>query len=365
MVPLNATAVVLNLTGISPTAGTYLSVAPAGRPGLGSTSNLNIDPGVNQANLVTVALPFSGQVAVFNSLGTINVAMDVEGYFTPSPMTPASPGTMGTFHPIAPLRVCDTRGGQGTACNTGTSNPLGPGQSRAITVTGGTGGIPNDGTAAAAVFNLTAVSGTAGTYLTASPPQNDGSCAVPATSNLNVNAHFNLPNRVIVPIGTSGAALGKVCIYNSLGSINFIIDVNGWFGTGGEATVGALFYPVSPQRICDTRAATGTQCTGMSIAAHGTLVLSAIGTAPGDPTAPVAVVANTTGIAGTAATFLSVFPDGNRPSPLTSDLNPSAGENVANLVIVALGTGGSAGKIDVYNDSGVIDAALDAQGWFQ
>ena len=361
-VPANATAVVVNLTGVGPTQGTFLAVAPTGAPGLGTTSNLNINPGVNQANLVTVPLGTGGHVTVLNSLGTINVVMDVEGYFLPTTAPPAA-STAGTFHPVPPKRVCDTRGGQGTACNGGTNNPLSAGEARAITVTGGAGGIPVDGTAAAAVFNLTAVSGTAGTFLTASPPQSDGSCPTPSTSNLNVNPGVNLPNRVIVPIGTSGAALGKVCIYNSLGSMNFIIDVNGWFGTGSEASLGALFYPAPPVRVCDTRASQpNNQCRGHgAISMSGTLPLNGA-SAFDAPPSPVGLVANTTGISGTADTFLSLFPDGPQPSPLTSDLNPSALENIANLVVVQLS---SAGNVDVFNDQGSINVALDAQGWFQ
>ena len=355
-VPAGATAAVINLTGIAGSQGTFLSLSPTGAPGLGSTSNLNLTAGAIQANLVTVAIGSGGKVTVYNSAGSINVAMDVEGYFMPL-TTPLGFGSAGTFHPIAPQRVCDTR----SACSGGVV-ALGAGASRPITVTSASGGIPNDGTATAAVFNLTAVIGSAGTYLTASPPQSDGTCSTPSTSNLNINSGAILPNRVIVPIGTSGAALGKVCIYNSQGSINFIIDVNGWFGNGMEPSAGALFYAVSPQRICDTRSGTATACSGRSISAGSTLTVSGVGTAAGDPTAPVAIVVNTTGILGSAGTFVSLFPDGARPSPLTSDLNLPAGAIVANLVIVGIGNGGN---IDVYNDQGTIDTALDAQGWFQ
>ena len=366
-VPSNATAVVANLGGIQPTNGTFLSVAPAGSSTITSSSNLNLNPGAVQANLVMVALSSTGAVDVYNSQGSVDAILDVEGYFTPSPATPATTGTAGTFHPaVPPARVCDTRANSGTLCSSGSSdNPLGPGQSRLVQLTGGAGGMNAD--IAAVVFNITAVSGTAGTYLTAYPPAAGGSCPVPSTSNLNVSAGVNLPNRVIVPVGIETGGQSFVCIYNAQGSVNFIVDLNGSFGTGAESAPGALFYPVNPQRICDTRAGTGNQCTGRSITPRSTLVLSGIGSATGDPASPVAVVANTTAIQGTAPTFLSLFPDGNAPSgQLTSDLNPGGGQIIANLVVVALGTtGGNTGKADVYNDQGTIDVALDAEGWFQ
>ena len=357
-IPSTATAVTVNLTGIQPSQGTYLSVGPAGKPGLGSSSNLNLNAGVVQANLATVALSASGQVTVFNSVGSVDVAMDVEGYFTPSASTPPSMGTAGTFHPIAPVRVCDTRTGTGSPC---AGTPLTPGHESAAVNLSAVAGIPTDGSARAVVFNLTAVQGDSGTYLAAYPPDGTGACPAPSTSNLNVAPGAILPNRVMVPIGPSGSNQTTVCIFNAVGTMNFIIDVNGWFGSGADAP-GALFYPATPQRICDTRGGTGNQCTGNSIAQHGTLTLSGVGTAAGDPLTPVAIVANTTAIQGTANTFLSLFPAGPAPNPLTSDLNPSAGQIIANLAIVSLGGGG---QLDVYNDQGIMNVALDAEGWFQ
>ena len=47
---------------------------------------------------------------------------------------------------------------------------------------------------------------------------------------------------MIVPLGPDQ----DVCVYNSLGTINFILDINGWFGNGSESTQGASFYAVSP-----------------------------------------------------------------------------------------------------------------------
>ena len=365
-VPSDATAAVINLTGIQGSQGTFLSLSPTGASGLGSTSNLNLGAGAIQANLVTVPLGTGGAVTVYNSAGSIDFALDVQGYFHSSTAPPPA-STPGTFHPIPPLRICDTRANQGTNCDTSTSTDqkLGPAQSVLVTVAGNRPGqastvphIPSDGTATSAVFNLTAVSGTAGTFLSAFPPT-AGACGTPPTvSNVNVAPGNNLPNRVIVPIDSSG----RVCIYNSQGFINFIVDVNGWFGSGGEPSLGALFYPATPGRICDTRASSpSNQCTASgAITAGHQLVLSGAGQVNA-PASPVAIVANTTGIEGSAATFLSLFPDGNKPSPLTSDLNLGTGQIIANLVIVQLG----GTNIDVYNDQGSINVALDVQGWFQ
>jgi large repetitive protein len=365
-VPSNAIAVVVNLTAVSGSQPTFLQLTPTGIGTPGATSNLNVPAGITQATLVTVQLSASGQVTVFNAAGTVDAVMDVSGYFLPAtgPSIGGPGGTAGTFHPLAPNRICDTRANEGTACDASTSadNPLGPAASRIIHVVGNrpgqstsVGHVPSDGTAAAVVLNLTGVQGTSSTNLTVYPTT-AGSCGTPPhSSNLNIYAHTALPTRVIVPVDASG----NICVFNALGSINLVIDVNGWFGTGGETTAGALFYPTAPVRICDTRASqTANQCTGKTISANGTLTLSAL---VGAPSSPVALVSNLTGVGGTQATVLAMFPAGPRPSPTTSDLNPQAHDAIANLVIVQIGAGGN---VDVYNSVGTINVVLDVQGWF-
>jgi hypothetical protein len=132
-----------------------------------------------------------------------------------------------------------------------------------------------------------------------------------------------LPNRVISALGPHQ----DVCVYNAVGSIDVIVDVNGWFGDGTEAPTvppGAFFYSLPPARICDTR-------TVVQVAGQG-LVPNAGGANP-----PVALVANLTGVAGTAATIFTLVPDGGH-RPVASDLNPRAGDVVANLAFVELAT---------------------------
>jgi hypothetical protein len=209
------------------------------------------------------------------------------------------------------------------------------------------------------VLNLTGTQGTSNTNVTVYPTTGGVCGAPPHSSNLNISANTALPNRVIVAVDASG----NICAFNAAGAIDFIMDVNGWFGTGGETTAGALFYPVAPVRICDTRTGqTDNECTGKTISGNGTLTLSALDTAiAGAPSSPIALVSNLTGVGATQPTFLSVFLDGPRPSPMTSDLNTPAQGVIANLVIVQVGAGGN---VEVYNSMGMINVLLDVQGWF-
>jgi hypothetical protein len=358
-VPAGAQAVVVNVTAVNhSTTGTYVTAYPAG----GSAplaSNINLSGGTVESNLAIVQLSAGGAISVYNAVGSVDVILDVQGYFT----TPS--GSAGEFHSIAPVRVCDTRAKGGTVCAGTTSRPLAGGTWRDVSIAGT--GIPADGTAAAAVFNLTATGGTKATYLAVQPPTGPGTCPVkaPSASNLNPNAGTSLPIRVISPLGANH----DICVFNALGSVNFIVDVNGWFGTS-SAPPGALFYSIPPTRICDTRTGSGTRCAGAALTGNSSHLVEVAGVpavpADGGSTTVVAVVANLTGISGTAPTFLELYPS-DKARPSASDLNPSTHEVIANLAVVGLSTtsGLSPGDVSLYNAVGTINAILDVAGWFQ
>lgn len=355
IVPSSAGAVVVNATAVNATAGTYLTLSPTGEPPP-VASTVNTGAGAIVANLATVLLGSGGDLSVYNAAGSIDVVLDIEGYYD------GTAGTSGTFHALTPLRICDTRAGGGTVCASGTDNPLGAGATRLITVWGsslsGAPGVPSDGTAAAAVLNLTAVSGTAATYLTAYPPSaSTHTCgAPPVASNVNVPSATARPNRVTVPMDLNN---GGVCVFNAQGTIDVIVDVDGWYGTGAEAA-GAHFFAVPPIRLCDTRGGQGTACAGSTLDPGATLAVQTAGV-DGLPASGVqAIEANGTAVNGSMATFLTLYPAGGTLPP-TSDLNPAQGTIVANMSIVALSAGGS---IDVFNAQGSIDVVLDVGGWF-
>lgn len=81
-VPLNATSVVANLTGVLPSTGTYLTAYPSGT-NAPYASNLNLQPRQTAASLVTVGLT-TGRLKVRNNQGTTNIILDVAGWFGPA-----------------------------------------------------------------------------------------------------------------------------------------------------------------------------------------------------------------------------------------------------------------------------------------
>lgn len=366
-VPASASAAVLNVTEINGTASSLLTVYPylSGRP---TASNLNFAAQTVAANLVTVTLgAHSGQgwVDIYNAVGSVNVAVDVEGYFT----TPPAKTYQGLFHPIAPVRVCDTR----TPAKCDGHSAVGAGHSIVVTVASA-GGIPSDGTAEAAVVNLTGVVGSAGTYLSLSPTNADGTCSFTGTSTINLAAGAVVANRVMVELGPTslGGQNDALCVFNAAGTINVLVDSNGWYGSSTitASPAGYQYQPLPPTRICDTRFAS-TSCDLGAIGGGVSRLIRVAGNA-GVPafsssTKVVAMVANLTAVLPSAGTYMTLYP-ANLPLPIVSDVNVNASEVLPNLAVVQLDTipaDAHDGEVYLYNSVGSVNAILDLEGWFQ
>ena len=358
-VPLDATAVVVNVTVVGPKNAGYLTVYPAGGS-IPTASNVNFTTGAVVPNLVQVGLGTNGQLDLVANVAT-DVVVDLEGYVAPT--SPNGTGS-GLYDPLStPARICDTRAGNpsnltGTAtqCDAKTlvaNTPM------SVQVAG-IGGVPATGVEAV-VVNVTVVNPTNSGYLTLYPASTG---TPPTASNVNFTTSEVVPNRVIVPVSASGA-LDMVA--NT--ATDAIVDVSGWYSTSGGS--GTSFTPLaSPVRICDTRSGNPSnlsgpeaQCNGTSnggdpLGATATHTITVTGLA-GVPTDAKAVVLNVTAVTPTAATYLTVFPSGTPPT--VSDLNPTPGDVEANLVVATVSP---TGTIDIYNNAGTANVVVDVAGWY-
>ena len=272
---------------------------------------------------------------------------------------PATAGTQG-YTAVTPFRIADTRANSG--CNNVTpSGTLGPDATVVLKVVGAvscegtSGSVPSNATAI--VMNVTVTGGTAGGFLTVYPAGTTKTTA----SNLNWTTGQIVSNLVTVELGTNGT----VDIYSgSDGSVNVVVDLQGYYGPASSTSGAGNYQPLSPHRICDTRPANVSgltdQCTGhapgpgsiltVQIAGHGTLPVTGIS----------AVILNVTAVAPSKSGYLTVYPAGvSRPT--TSNLNFVPDQTVPNRVMVGLGTNGS---IDVYNFSGITNVIVDVTGYF-
>jgi hypothetical protein len=206
------------------------------------------------------------------------------------------------------------------------------------------------------VMNVTATNTSAAGFFTVYPTPT-GILQRPLASNLNWAAGVTVPNRVIVPVGSGG----KVTFYNGVGSADLIVDVGGYFTDSGGSS-GALFVPLTPTRIVDTRFGTGGFNSPLGQGAPMVVTVANSGGVPSIASLkpPTAVVLNVTVTGATAASDLAVWPHGGS-RPVASDLNFAAGQTVPNLVIVKLS---ALGQIDIGNDFGSTDVIVDVVGWY-
>jgi hypothetical protein len=170
----------------------------------------------------------------------------------------------------------------------------------------------------------------------------------PTTSNLNVSGvGETIANQVVVPVGADGS----VRLYTNAGT-HLVADVTGWYTDDTAATgTAGLFVPVSPYRVVDTRSIA-------KLSAAGTLALMAAAT--GTAAAGRAGLAtNVTVTEATAAGFITVWPDGTRPT--VSSLNATtAGQTVSNHVVTSVA---SDGGVRLYTQSGT-HLVVDVTGWY-
>jgi hypothetical protein len=139
------------------------------------------------------------------------VVIDVGGFFSGS-------GSM--YHPLTPARIIDTRPGTQVGPF---GTPLGSGGIDVVTVAGH-GGVPaTAGAATAVVANIAVTNTTASSYLTAYPSD----APKPLASDLNWTPGATVPNLVVTKLSVANGQMG---VFNFSGSVDFVVDVAGYYG---------------------------------------------------------------------------------------------------------------------------------------
>ncbi|MGY3317662.1 hypothetical protein [Arthrobacter sp. TE12232] len=242
------------------------------------------------------------------------------------------PQLPGTYTPVSPTRVLDTRNSSAVGANSAVSFQV-----------AGVNGIPAK--VSAVVFNLTVTQPRSVGFITAYA----SGAARPNASNLNFSAGQTVPNLVTVPVGADG----KVALFNSSsGSSQLIADVTGYYVTGTPAT-GGSFKSLSPARLLDTR-------NSSAVGANSAVSFQVAG-ANGIPASVAAVVFNLTVTQAKSLGFVTAYASG-AARPNASNLNFSAGQTVPNLVTVPVG---SDGKVTLFNSSsGTSQLIADVAGYY-
>jgi hypothetical protein len=182
----------------------------------------------------------------------------------------------------------------------------------------------------------------------------DGSTR-PTASNLNYVKAQTIANLVIAAVGTNG----KVALFNnSLGTVQLIADVSGYYRSGTPTAAGA-FGSLAPARLLDTRVGDGAPATAVAPGATAHLQVSGRGGVPASGVS--AVVLNLTVTHPTASGVITAYADG-ATRPTASNLNYLKAHTIANLVIAPVGTNG---KVALFNDSlGTVQLIADVSGYY-
>ena len=257
-----------------------------------------------------------------------------------------SPGS-GSFYPINPtVRLIDTRldgvGPSGKLASNGVVN---------YQITGAV--VPTGAVGITANLTVTRQS-SAGTLYVA--PTIDSGSPVPA-STVNFPKGDNRANGITVGLSTSGTLAVYFLTSVSGQSLDFIIDVTGYFLTG---TAGAGYNSFGPQRVVDSRIGQGG-VTKLYVGHHQTFQVAGVAGLPSSGI--VAVVGNLAVVRPTAAAFVYLGPNPT-DTPTSSTINFPRGDIRANNIILPLNANGTLSVIYSGTTSGSVDIVLDISGYF-
>jgi len=334
-----------NVSAVAGNASATVSwTAPAFDGGTGNTNYLIVaSPGGAQVSAfgyaTSAVLPgltngtsYTFTVTAVNSVGSAQSA--ASNAVTPS-------GAIGRYRALTPARLLDTRTGLGGFSQMGTASSI-------DLALAGHAGLPTSGVAGV-VLNVTATHGTLPSYLSVYPT----GISRPATSSVNFSPGTTVANLVEVGVGAGGS----ISLYNDAGSVDVIIDVEGWYSADTTSPQGQ-FVPLSSTRLLDTRAGLGA--VRAQVGANHSIDLQVAGLAGIPTSGAAAVVVNLTVANGTTTGFVSAYPTGSGFTS-TSNVNYVRAQAVANRAVVQLGAGG---KITLYNCCGAADLIADVSGWF-
>ncbi|EQD25892.1 hypothetical protein B1A_22104, partial [mine drainage metagenome] len=164
-------------------------------------------------------------------------------------------------------------------------------------------------------------------------------------------------NLVTVPVNSGN---GQITVANggAAGSVNYIVDIEGYYGPVGSTPAG-LYNAVTPTRLADSRCSesppagvSSSYCSAIPSVNSKLVALGAgksenvtvTGVGPVPSTGVSAVVLNLTAANTTGSGYFTAYPAGATKATV-STVNWVKGETVPNRVIVKVG---SSGQVTIY-----------------
>ena len=274
----------------------------------------------------------------------------------------ASSPVPAAYVPIAPVRLLDTRVGNGLSAKLSANVPA------TFQVTG-RGGIPAGATAVTGNVTVVNSASSWAVYLGPDPIAN------PTSSTINFSAGQIIANGLTVALSSAGT-LSATYMGPSGNTTDLVFDVSGYYtpdwhayrvdpdlwsycatGTGADCSV---YFPVTPTRILDTRVGLGLP---HHLSANVPATFQISGLLSGESLYATAVTGNLTVVNSTSswADYLGPDPVAN---PTSSTINFGAGQIIANGVTVALGSGGTLSATFMGPAGATTDLVFDVTGFF-
>lgn len=260
-----------------------------------------------------------------NETGALGRGNNVEYASTPGSVKVG----IAEFLPVTPARLLDTRPSGVTVDGLFQQGGLvAAGATVELTVVN-RGGAPANPKAVS--LNIASVGAAGKGFVTVWPCDQ----SKPTASNLNVEAGVTRANLTVVKVPSSGPKTGKVCLSPSV-SMHLLADLGGYFPSLSP------YVGVQPARLVDTRP-TGVTVDGTheqgGVLSPGVATYFQISGRGGLPNPVGAAVLNVTAVNPSGTGYVTVYPCGGS-APTASNLNLTAGLNVANLVVTKLDGGG-------------------------
>lgn len=317
------TSVVLQVTAICPTAGTAVSVWPAGQPQSG-TGSVFVTPGFVRSALVTVPVGTDGKVSLSTSQGVTDLMVDILGYHTT--------GTAAPLLPVSSTRVFDSNTAGGA---------LQPGVDRVVTLPTIAGVAPSQVVAVVANITVPRAAGDGGlaAYAYNSP--------YPGPAVLNYRGVYTTDGSTVI-----GVNQGKFVVRVAGSAVRATVDVVGLYVTSSLS--GSTYSTMTNKRLLDTR-------SGAAFTAGQTRSLVVAGGSTGVPADADAVLVNLIAIPGATGTSFSAWAAGGT-APSSVQLQARAAAVSANLALVKVGAGGA---ISLRNTAGTAHLLVDVVGYYR
>ena len=250
--------------------------------------------------------------------------------------------TGSTYVPVTPVRLLDTRVGNGT------TGPLSANTPATFQVTG-RGGIP--ATATAVTGNVTVTDETSSWAVYLGPDANPN----PSTSTINFKTGDISANGLTVALSATGT-LSATYISTAGNTTNLVFDVTGYFSPDPS---GATYHPISPARLLDTRSGNGLSAK-LSANVPATFQIGGRGGVPANATA---VTGNVT-VTGETASWAVYLGPVATATPTTSTINFNKGDVKANSLAVGLDSGGKLSATYMSTKGNTTDLVFDVTGYY-